>query len=93
MWRPTWRPSDDCKTSIIGSTPIAPSIHSFAQATLCAEPAAAGLRLSRLVSACAPGGTPQLIRKVGARTLFAKSTRRSTLAVTHIERTPDGGTL
>jgi hypothetical protein len=61
-------------------------------ATLCAEPAAAGLRLFRLVSACAPGGTPQLIRKVGARTLFAKSTRRSTLPVTHIERTPDGGT-
>ena len=31
-------------------------------------------------------------RKVGARTLFATSTRRSTLALTHIERTPDGGT-
>jgi len=58
-------PTHVCKTSIIGSTPIAASIHSFAQATLYAEPAAASRRLFRLVSACAPGATPQLTCKVG----------------------------
>ena len=78
------RVGHDNKTSIIGSTPIAASIHSFAQATLCAERAAAGRRLFRLVSACAPGATRQLTRKAGARRMFARSKSRSTLPVTHL---------